>query len=204
MGLKSQLTPEFAVPSTLQRSIAAAVFALGVAGAVQAQTYTFGSWLSGAGAPTSPSFATLTANVVGSDVNFTLDAFGLDLFTGDPFIGVLAVQGNKVGTVANVSGGGVSVVDLVSGRGPTGDWGFRFDFGKTGNDNLKDNETVSWTWLGGAGNFTSFAAHVQGIEYGRTDSAWYTSPVPEPATLALMAAGLGVVGWAARRQKRQA
>ena len=40
-----------------------------------------------------------------------------------------------------------------------------------------------------------------GATFGAFSSATIASPVPEPETYALMLAGLGLVGWAARRRK---
>lgn len=59
----------------------------------------------------------------------------------------------------------------------------------------------------------AYSVLVQGLVAGgpRTETAAYTgqlnfkvaAPVPEPAALAMMLGGLGVVGWAVRRKKRQ-
>jgi len=184
--------------TAIRRLLAGTLFALTVTGA-SATEYTFGTLLSGPGAPVSPSFATLTANVVGSNVNFTLNAYGLDVFAGSPFIGSVAVTGTQTGSVSNVTGG-VSTVAIASGGGPGGTWDFRFGLGG-GSDRLTDNETVSWTWAGGANSFQDFAVHVQGITYGDTTSAWYTPQIPEPSGYGLAMVGLAVVGFAARRRR---
>jgi hypothetical protein len=179
-------------------TVLAAVLAL-CAGSAGATTYTFGTLLSGSGAPTSLTFATLTADVVGSDVQFTLDASGLSGFTGAaPFIGSLAIDGTRTGSVTGVTGG-VADVSLRPGGGPGGNFDFRFAIGGSGQDRLTSGETVSWTWVGGAGNDTDVALHVQGIDYPGASSAWYVSAVPEPATWALMLSGAAVLGWARRR-----
>ena len=186
-------------------AVASALVLGAASAAAQTTTYEFGQLISGTGAPTDLPFATLTATLDGADVQFTLDAFGLDLFTGDaPFIGALAVDGDAAGTsVASVSGD--APVSLANGGGPGGGWSFRFDLTGQKGDRLTDDESVSWTWLGGAGQFEGFAAHVQGIDYGATTSAWYgnPSPVPEPGTLPMALASLGVLGLVARRRLRR-
>lgn len=173
--------------------------------AAHAQTtvYHFGGLLAGDGAPTELDFATLSATVSGNDVLFTLDAQNLDLFDGkQPFIGALSIDGDKVGGISNVNGG--SPVSMSNGGGPNGGWEFRFDLTGKKKDRLIDDESVSWTWLGGAGHFTGIGAHVQGLDYGDTTSAWYqTLAVPEPGAYAMFLSGLGVLAVAAVRRRRQ-
>lgn len=167
-----------------------------------AETYDFDELLGQSGAPATASFATLTANVVGNDVQFTLTAHGLEQFNGkSPWVGALAVDGVKTGSVGNVTGdSGVSM-----GKSAEGTFEFRFDFTDKAS-RLSDNETMSWTWVGGAGSFDSFALRVNGVKYdsGATNTIWYGASllaVPETASYALMLAGLGALGVVARRRK---
>ena len=181
-------------------------------------TYTFGELISGQGAPEELTFATLVVTETGKDVTFKLTASGLDKFSGSsPFVGGLAVEttdGSSLGSVTNVQGG-VKTLDVSKGSGPGGEWDGVFSFGQGNNDRLTDNETVSWTWTGGAGHWEEFAIHVQGLSYGGTTSAWYevgdgnTTPktplapvmaVPEPDAQAMLALGLAVL--ALRRRKK--
>jgi hypothetical protein len=180
----------------------AALMLAPVGASAQTTVYEFGQLISGDGAPEQISFATLTATVSGDDVLFTLDAYGLDQFTGaEPFLGALAVDGELVGDVTDVQGD--TTVDMVNGGGPGGGWEFRFDFTGQNQERLLDDETVSWTWDGGAGHFTDFAAHVQGIDYGNTTSAWYQAvAVPEPGAYAMFLSGLAVLGVSAGRRRR--
>jgi hypothetical protein len=188
--------------AALCAAAAAVIAAAPLSAAAQTTVYEFGQLLSGEGAPEQLDFATLSATVSGNNVMFTLDAHGLDLFDGSqPFIGALAVDGDMVGKVSGVSGD--SGVKLAQGGGPGGGWEFRFDFTSKKKDRLVDDETVSWTWVGGAGHFSDFAAHVQGIDYGDTSSAWYQAvAVPEPSAYAMFLSGLAVLGVSAVRRRR--
>lgn len=189
--------------SFLRRAIGTTALAAGalLSAPASAETYDFGALLQGEGAPQAASFATLTATVVGDDVLFTLTAHSLDVFSGDqPWIGALSVDGLKTGAVTDVSGD--ANVTMGRGHGPDGGFEFKFDFSDSAG-RLLDNESVSWTWAGGAGNFDAFAAHIKGISYGDTNNAWYNAAlaVPEPNSYALMLAGLGVIGLLARRRR---
>jgi hypothetical protein len=179
-----------------------ALVALQAPALAQTTVYEFGQLLSGDGAPAELNFATLSATVSGNDIVFTLDADGLDLFSGsEPFLGALAIDGDKVGSLSGISGD--APVSMKNGGGPGGGWEFRFDFTGPKQQRLVDDETVSWTWVGGAGHFDGIAAHVQGIDYGRTDSAWYTAvAVPEPGAYAMFLSGLAVLGAAAVRRRK--
>ena len=191
--------------SILHRAVGGLALAAGMLATVpaSAETYDFGSLIAGEGAPATASFASLTAEVVGSDVQFTLNAYGLDMFNGGaPWIGALSVDGMKTGLVSDVNGD--ANVTMGKGDGPDGSFEFKFDF----SDNLGklvDNETVSWTWLGGAGHFDDLALHVKGISYGDTNNAWYQAAlaVPESSTTTMMLAGLGVIGLMARRRRQR-
>lgn len=173
-----------------------------------ASTEDYGSLLAGSFQP-SASFASLSVAGSGSIYNFTLNAFNLnDLFTNGAFISAIAVNTNPGLTpvVSGVSGG--SPVSISPGAGPGGEWEFRFDLTGPKKARLTDGESVSFTATFAnpvtfAGN--EFALHVQGLAKAQGGSAWYvnnTSPVPEPESYAMMLAGLGLMGFVAKRRKK--
>ncbi len=189
---------------------------------IPTHTYDFGSFLYGVGAlpalPSSPSFAQLLAtDNSGGNWSFTLNLLsGFSTFGTSAFVGVMAVDGFRPGSTSIASGTwGVTSVGTSPGAGPTipgvtNIYDFRYVFGQK-SEKFIAGESVSWDVTGmplgslHPGN-GSFALHVQGLstaQYG-TNSAWYVSPVPEPETYAMMLAGLGLMGFMARRRKTNA
>jgi hypothetical protein len=172
-----------------------------------ASSDSYGELLAGSFTPSS-SFATLSFSNVGNVYTFTLTANGLNtLFTDGAFIGAIAVDSSVNTVVSNVSGD--SPVSVAPGGGPGGIFDYRFDLTK-GKDRLTDGESVTWTaTFASAVNLssTAFALHVQGLTKAQGDSAWYTytpptvSAVPEAETYAMMALGLGMMGFVARRRR---
>lgn len=168
----------------------------------QAAVENYGTLLDGKYQPGSD-FASLSVSGSGNVYTFTLTAFDLNtLFTNKAFIGSVIVDASapvKANTIAisNVSGG-VTSVTTSNGKGPSGDWDFRFVIDHGANDRLLANESVTWTATFGSNvTFTDYALHVQGLTDAQGTSAWYlnsvvTTPVPEPATWALLLVGLGV------------
>jgi hypothetical protein len=78
------------------------------------------------------------------------------------------------------------------------------------NSSLSDSETIhSFSGAGdtqhsefSGGNSGYFVLHLQGhVDTGHTgDYSVHVTAVPEPETVAMLLAGLGVVGWASRRR----
>lgn len=173
-----------------------------------AATEDYGTLLAGSYQP-SETFATLAVDGSGSVYNFTLTALDLDsIFSAGAFIGAIAVDlaPNLVPTISNVVGG--APVTYSAGGGPTGGFEFRFDLTGPQQARLTANEFVSFTATFAdavAFNGNEFALHVQNIGEENGGSAWYvnTSPVPEVDTYAMLMAGLGLMGFVARRRRNQ-
>ncbi len=178
-----------------------------IASPAKAITEDYGTLLAGSYQP-SETFATLTVDGSGSVYNFTLSALDLDsIFTTGAFIGAIAVDlsPNLVPVISNVVGD--APVTYSPGGGPTGAFEFRFDLTGPQQARLTGNETVSFTATFAdavAFNGNEFALHVQGLTDEQGGSAWYvnTSPVPEVDTYAMLMAGLGLMGFVARRRKQ--
>ena len=189
-------------------AIGAGLLGAAMTASAATQIYTFDSLLSGSYKP-SERFATLSETT--SDYKtfmFTLSAKNLDqLFTNGAFIGSLAIDTSSAGKLTLPSsdataGGGVASVDVSSGGGPGGNFDFRYDFVGKKNDKLTAGESVTWTsTFTSAVTFDQLALHVQGLTSAQGDSAWYSvTAVPEPETYAMLLAGLGLMGFVARRR----
>jgi hypothetical protein len=170
--------------------------------AVQAATYSFGTLLSGGG-PSSVHLADLDINNLGSGHwSFSLYNIDLSVFGSGAFIGSMAVDGATPSSVTTLAGGGVNSVDTNPGSGPGGSFDFRYVLGG-GSDKLKTAETISWDAFGLGSSLPingDLALHVQGTSFS-PNSAWYVSPVPEPATYAMMLIGFCLIGFSIRKQK---
>lgn len=202
----------------LRKSVIAVAAAFACSGA-QAQTtvYDFGTQLTGSLQPAS-SFATLAVSTVDSMVySFNLQLtsnFGSLFNNANAFVGrVLFNTGgvNPIATSVSLAPGtwGVSTIIYNSESAQPGSFSFDFSESLGGGvgDRLTSGERVSWmTSFAQPTGFVApqFALHVQGIG-SNDDSGWYvpTSPIPEPETYALLLAGLGLLGFHARRRKQK-
>ena len=198
--------------------------------AAQATVYDFGTLLTTDCFNAPDSFATnpfaqLEATDNGGGVwtfklsieNNLFSSFGDDAFIGSmsfdftPDPGVSKPPTTFLGS--NV--GGVTSVKSTSGTGLSGldDIDFGTAFGKNARNRLSENDWVEWSVSGlGTSSLTNMYVHVQGIQEGNychsgDCSAKYTpvvTAVPEPETYAMLLAGLGLIGFTARRRKHNA
>ncbi len=199
----------------LQTAVIAATLAFSGAAHATTTTYDFGSYLTGWSGSAPSDFATLTANDTdGSGTwNFMLTLnSSFDSFASSAFIGSLGFAFNpdadgRYTTTLIDSNIDNATVGFTTAGGFTG-----FDFQSTfssrnSNDSRLDapSEWISWSVAGLSDkSLSGLYLHVQGLGTNGEDSAKYgtsVSPVPEPETYAMMLAGLGLMGFAARRRK---
>ena len=192
--------------------------ALACAGAqAQTTTFSFGTQLTGSLQPAS-SFATMSVTTTNSinyqfDLQLTSD-FGSLFNNSNAFVGKVLFNTAGVDPIGNTVAlapgtWGVTSIRYNSNSARPGsiDFDFSETLGQGANNRLISGERVMWTTsFAQPTGFVApqFALHVQSIG-ANGDSGWYvptvTTPIPEPETYALMLAGLGLLGFAARRRK---
>jgi hypothetical protein len=195
----------------------------GGAQAVTTTTYNFGNLLSGdVGVPLAPNFASLVATDNSNGIwtfTLTIDNNLFSTFGSGAYIGRMKFDftPNPVTTLtstfisSNVVGVGVTSVSTTSGDCTAGTAVGCFDFGTkfgAGSANrLSQSDYVKWdvSTLAAGSVLTNMYVHVQGITNCTSGncSAKYTpiTSVPEPESFAMLLAGLGLVGFTARRRK---
>ena len=199
--------------------IAAALIGIGLPAHAQTTTYIFGTQLTGSLQPAS-SFATLSATQSngGSNYSFTLQLtsdFGSLFGNSDAFVRQVIFNTNgtdPIGSSVALAPGtwGVSSIRYNSNSGQPGSISFDFSetFGGGSSNRLTSGEQVSWfTNFANPTNFVApeFALHVQSIG-ANGSSGWYiptVTPIPEPESYAMLLAGLGLLGFVARRRQRK-
>jgi len=213
-------------PQVLKRTAIAAAALLVCSGA-QAQTssYSFGTQISSQWQTTfqpSETFATLSVTTT-DNMNYIFDLattanFNALFGTPNATIHRLVFNTNNVdplvGSVRLASGSwGVDHIYYSPSNTELG--GVTFDFmegwgnpSTSGGSLLQSNERVVWeTSFASPTSFVAppFALKVFGLGDSGSGHAWYVpaSPVPEPETYAMLLAGLGMLGFAARRRKQK-
>lgn len=119
---------------------------------------------------------------------------------------------DPIGSSVQLAAGtwGVSTIRSYSSAAQPGsiDFDFSESLGQGASNRLMSGERVAWTTsFAQPTGFVApqFALHVQSIGTNG-DSGWYVptvSPIPEPETYALLLAGLGLLGFHARRRKQK-
>lgn len=187
-----------------------------------AAVYDFGSLLTASSGYTAPDsfesapFAQLSATDNGGGVwSFVLNINNnlFSSFGSSAFIGSMSFDftpdplARPVSAFVDSNVDGVTSVSSTSGTGLSGltDIDFGTKFGQNASSRLSQSDWVQWSVSGltSGSSLTNMYLHVQGI--GTEDySAKYVpvSPVPEPETYAMLLAGLGLIGFTARRRKQ--
>lgn len=203
---------------------AAAIATVMFSGAAQAgdiSSYDFGTLLSSSSGYSAPNsfgsdpFANLKAENNGGIWTFTLTVnnnlfsnFGQNAFIGDMEFDFAPNPQEPVSTFLDSNLDGVTSVSTTSGNCTGGltcfDFGTKFGLGAK--NRLSGNDFVSWNVsnLGLDSTLANMYLHVQGIDGGY--SAKYTpvvSSVPEPETYAMLLAGLGLLGFAGYRSRKE-
>ena len=170
--------------------IAAAAALLSLASlSAQATVYAFFTTLTNVGEPVPTSTATGNATVTFDDVAFTVAI-------SETFAGIAGnMSGNHIHCCTAVAGTGNSGVMLGFTGLPTGTSG-------TYNNTFTLTPAAFSTLLTGTLDGKAYVnIHTAGT-YAGGEIRGFLAPVPEPETYALMLAGLGLMGWVARRRTR--
>ena len=183
-----------------------------------ATVYDFGSLLTASAGYSAPNsfagdpFAQLQTTDNGGGVwtflltinNNLFSNFGNGAFLGSMSFDFNPDPANHVSTFISSSVGGVTSVSSTNGTGNSGltDIDFGTAFGQNANNRLSQSDWVSWSVSGlGSSSLNNMYVHVQGIDGGY--SAKYTPvipAIPEPSIYAMLLAGLGLIGYSARRK----
>jgi len=183
------------------------------AAAVDNTVYSFGDLLAGDGAPLDMGFATVTVSRGPSGASFLIEANGLDGFASSlstgAFIDAVEIHGAWTGELDGE--GGDTYATFRRRSYLWGNDGFTFDLSHGAASRLEQGEDFGFYWysndLGSVPSFDSFALRVRGLDpavYGTTAAIYgaSVSSVPEPATAAMLVAGLAVVSGVRRRRGR--
>ena len=192
--------------SLLKKSLCALLLAAALVRPASADSYSFTQLTSGGSVP---SVATLSITDVSGGALFALTGtFGW--LPASAFLSHLWFNGPS-GTVAAI-GGNTFKAQPTYGSTTNASYQFTWDAtyptaGNPGSDRFLATDTSTWQILGAGITAASFSlpmmVHIQGLEgntLGLDSSIKVLSPVPEPSTYAMLLAGLGLLGFMARRR----
>lgn len=186
--------------------------------------YDFGSLLTASSGYTAPNdfasdpFAQLEATDNGDGVwtfllrinNNLFSSFGDAAFIGSMSFDFTPDASNKTLTTEFIDSN-VAGVDTVKGTSGTGGSGlaeidFGTKFGQGASNRLSENDWVKWSIAGLplGGSLTNMFVHVQGIDGGYSAKYTPVTVIPEPGIYVMLLAGLGLVGFSARRRMNNA
>ena len=195
----------------IARSLAAASALIALAAPVMAHTETFTAVLNGASeAPSNSSTGLGTATVIINDHDYTMEV----IVSFSSLVGnVTASHIHCCTATAGVSTAGVSTMTPTFLGFPSGV--------KAGTYDHTFNMLLASSWnapfltgvgglpldafnklLGGMGTGKAYLnIHTQSVPGGEIRGFLQLAPVPEPGSYALMLAGLGLIGWTAKRRQ---
>lgn len=131
-------------------------------------------------------------------INAYLQAINFD-FSPDP-----SPQPKSIFVESNVGGTTAAWSFVGSGTGGYADIDFGTGFGANSSNRLSQNDYVTWNVTGlGTSSLTNMYVRIKGIDGGYMANYMpLTAVVPEPETYAMLLAGLGLIGFTARRRKQ--
>ncbi|WP_158568017.1 MULTISPECIES: FxDxF family PEP-CTERM protein [unclassified Duganella] len=149
----------------------------------------------------SQDMAHLKIDQVGADTVWTLKADWNNSLNGtSPFVFDLEFSNTKHAAPVSFSPLDGSTIGLANhGLSATA---VKFQPGNNNNGRFTDGESATWTFTNTTLNdFSNFQLHVNALTNNQSVKfTQYVTPVPEPETYGMLLAGLGLVGFAARRR----
>jgi hypothetical protein len=205
--------------STLRAAAAALALSASALPALAVTVYTFDMSDPAAGLGSGP-YGTVTLTQSGADVlfNVTLDPRYNFVTTSGPH-DLFAFNGTGVSlsdiTNLSVSGGGTLAAHVPGADTPFGTFGFGIDCTSCQNGgpgqqadpltfkvlNATEADFALLSTLPPGSTTAYFASDVINVDTGKTGAVGAVTAVPEPETYALMLAGLGMMGFMAKRRR---
>ncbi len=174
---------------TLTSTLLAAAATLALAAPAQAETFVFSTLLSKAGEPVPTSMATGAAVVSFDDMADTVTVLlsFAGLANSAPFGHIHCCT-----AAANTGGAGVALGFTSFPAATTGSYVKVFSLDSTAFDSLLAGTTAGKAYVN---------IHTPGT-YAGGEIRGFLAPIPEPETYAMMLAGLGMLGWMAKRRRQ--